>query len=86
MVPVVAQTYLAVTLYGLIMNVNETPKLNQTKIKIQYVLKSVGETDEHGELLSVKLDYILNYLDGLNEFLQRGGHREISFNLEDAKS
>jgi hypothetical protein len=68
------------------MNVKETPKRDQAKIKIQYVLEGVGENDERGELLSVKLDYILNYLDGLNEFMQKGGHREISFNLEDAKS
>lgn len=66
--------------------VKETPKRDQAKIKIEYVLKGVGENDEHGEVLLAKLDYILNYMDGLNEFMQRGGHREITFNLEDAKS
>lgn len=67
-------------------NVKETPKRDQTKIKLQYVLKGVGENEEHGELLSIKLDYILNYLEGLNEFLQKGGHSKIPFSLEDAKS
>jgi hypothetical protein len=68
------------------MDVKETPKRDQTKIKLQYVLKGVGENEEHGELLSVKLDYILNYLEGLNKFLQKGGHKNIPFSLEDAKS
>ena len=67
-------------------NVKETPKRNQTKIKLHCVLKGVVENNEHGELLSVKLDYVLNYLEGLNEFMQRGGHREMTFNMEDAKS
>ncbi|MBP2046397.1 hypothetical protein [Methanobacterium aggregans] len=72
--------------YGDPLNVKEIPKRDQAKIKLQYVLKSAGETDEHGKLLSAKLDYILNYLDVLNRFMEKGGHREIAFSLEDAKS
>lgn len=65
------------------MNVKETPKRNQPKIKLNYVLKGV---DEQEKLVSAKLNYIMNYLDDLNDFMQKGGYREISFSLEDAKS
>lgn len=55
------------------------------KIQLEHVLKAC-KSEKHGQLISERFNYIISYLNALNNFMNKGGHRDIDFGLEDAKS
>ena len=55
------------------------------KIQLEHVLKAC-KSEKHGQLISERFNYIISYFNALNNFMNKGGHRDIDFGLEDAKS
>jgi len=70
----------------LLINNEKTPKRTQTKNKIYSTLKQIAESETDSKVVSERFEYIINYFDVFNDFVQKNSHPDgFQVSQEDAK-